>query len=210
MGQGWPRMDGPGRRISGGRSLEEELREANTFLDAIVEHIPDMIFVKRAEDHMFIRFNRAGEELLGWSREELLGKTDHDFYPREQADFFHAKDRETLRNKVLVDIPEEPIETRARGLRWLHTRKVPVLDERGRPKYLLGISEDITARKAAEARSHALERELAAVVRNAHEAIITWDTGGLIASWNPAAEALYGLPAAEAIGRHVETLVPEP
>src|SRR4051812_31832831 len=104
------------RRNSGAtQAIRAELEEASAFLDAIVENIPDMIFVKRASDLMFVRFNRAGEELLGWRREELLGKTDHDFYPEEQADFFHAKDRETLRGKVLVDIPEEPIDTRGGG-----------------------------------------------------------------------------------------------
>src|SRR5262245_15566325 len=209
MGQGWPRMDGPGRRISGGRSLEEELREANTFLDAIVEHIPDMIFVKRAEDHMFIRFNRAGEELLGWTRQELLGKTDHDFYPKEEADFFHEKDRETLRNKVLVDIPEEPIHTKAHGLRWLHTKKVPVLDAEGRPRYLLGISEDITARKLAEERALTLERELAMIARSAREAMAAWTPDGNVVSWNPAAEALLGVPASEAIGANLPSLFPD-
>src|SRR5215831_11988341 len=163
---------------------KRELAEANAFLDAIVENIPDMIFVKRAEDHMFVRFNRAGEELLGWPRAELLGKTDHDFYPKQEADFFHEKDRETLRNKVLVDIPEEPIHTRAHGLRWLHTKKVPILDERGEPKYLLGISEDITARKTSEARANALARELAMIAQGARDAMTTWDPDGTITSWN--------------------------
>src|SRR5258706_941722 len=164
----WPRMS-ERKNID----IEKELRETNAFLDAVVENIPDMIFVKRAHDHAFIRFNRAGEELLGWTRQELLGKTDHDFYPKAQADFFHEKDRETLRNKVLVDIPEEPIDTKHKGQRWLHTKKVPVLDERGRPKYLLGISEDITARKLAEERAHALEREVALIAAHAREAMAT-------------------------------------
>src|SRR5262245_50620657 len=148
------------RRAPNPSTAEEELKRVNTYLDAIVENIPDMIFVKHAETLLFERFNRAGEEMLGWKREELLGKTDHDFYPKEQADFFHEKDRETLRNGKLVDIPEEPIQTK-HGLRYLHTRKVPIFDEQGRPRYLLGISEDITERKMVEERAHALERELA-------------------------------------------------
>src|SRR5947207_15850268 len=106
-------------------SQSEELRSLNLFLDAIVENIPDMIFVKRAEDHMFIRFNRAGEQLLGWTRDELLGKTDHDFYPKAEADFFHAKDKETLPSGQLVDIPEAPITTKNKGPRWLHTKEIP-------------------------------------------------------------------------------------
>ncbi len=191
------------------RHAEQELARVNAFLDAVVENIPDMIFVKRADDHMFIRFNRAGEELLGWKRSELLGKTDHDFYPKEQADFFHAKDRETLRNKVLVDVPEEPIDTKAKGRRWLHTRKVPVLDERGEPLYLLGISEDITDRKASEERARALERELATLAQNAREAIVAWTPEGRIVSWNAAAETIYGFTAQKALGRNVESLVPD-
>ena len=123
---------------------------ANRFLDAIIENIPDMIFVKDAERLAFQRFNRAGERLLGTSRSQLLGKNDHDFFPKEQAEFFQAKDRATLSGKVLVDIPEEPIETK-HGPRWLHTKKVPILDEQGEPTYLLGISQDITERKAAQA-----------------------------------------------------------
>ncbi len=151
-------------------TLEHELREgrgaaaeaaAGRFLDAIVENIPHMIFVKEAERLAFLRFNRAGEELLGIPREQLIGKNDYDFFPRDEADFFQQKDRETLRGKMLVDIPEEPIQTK-RGLRWLRTKKVPILDEQGTPIYLLGISEDITERKRAEQELRTLASALAA------------------------------------------------
>jgi PAS domain S-box-containing protein len=188
---------------------DRALTDANRFLDAIVENIPDMIFVKDAETLLFERFNRAGEQLLGWSRGELLGKTDHDFYPKEQADFFHAKDRETLRAGKLVDVPEEPIDTKHQGRRWLHTRKVPVLAEDGTPLYLLGISEDITERKAAEERAHALERELASVMRHAREAVISWALDGTIVTWNTTAESLYGVGATDAIGSLIERVMPD-
>ena len=188
---------------------EAELDRTNRFLDAIIENIPDMIFVKDAQTLLFERFNRAGEELLGWTRQELLGKTDHDFYPKEQADFFHEKDRETLRNKVLVDVPEEPILTKKRGLRWLHTKKVPVLDDSNEPIYLLGISEDITARKLAEERARALERELAQVAQYAPVAIISWSVEGQIVSWSPGAEKLYQLDAQAAIGQPITMLIPD-
>jgi PAS domain S-box-containing protein len=131
-----------------GRRTEQELGKANAFLHSIVENLPAMIFVKEVESLRFELFNRAGEELLGFSRDQLLGKNDFDFFPAEQAEFFQDRDRQTLNSGRLVDISEEPIQTRA-GERWLHTRKIPICDAAGKPRYLLGISEDITERKHA-------------------------------------------------------------
>jgi PAS domain S-box-containing protein len=128
----------------------KELTDANRFLDSMIENIPNMIFVKDAKELRFVRFNAAGEDLLGISRDELIGRNDFDFFPREQAEEFVAADRETLRNRRLVDIPEESIQTRTKGVRILHTKKIPILDAHGEPAYLLGISEDITDAKEVQ------------------------------------------------------------
>jgi PAS domain S-box-containing protein len=136
--------------ITDRKKAEEDLRRMNVFLDSIVENIPNMVFLKDARELRFVRLNRAGEELLGFSRADLLGKSDYDFFPKEQADFFAAKDREVLRGTELVEIPEEPLQTRRKGERILHTKKVPIMDANGEPGFLLGISEDITARKEVE------------------------------------------------------------
>ncbi|HTL70386.1 MAG TPA: PAS domain S-box protein [Candidatus Eisenbacteria bacterium] len=138
------------RDVTEQKKTERLLKKVDAELDSIIENIPLMIFVKEAQDLRFVRFNKAGEELLGYSRAELVGKNDHDFFPKEEADFFTAKDREVLEGRKPVDIPEETIQTRHKGRRILHTRKVPILDAAGHPKYLLGISEDITERKRAE------------------------------------------------------------
>lgn len=145
------------------KRAEGELRQLNAYLDSIIENIPDMIFLKDAAQLRFVRFNRAGEELLGYSREQLLGKSDYDFFPREEAEFFIQKDRETLAAGKVVDIPEEPIRTLKKGVRLLHTKKIPILDREGRPLYLLGISEDITDKKRGEA-----ERQFAEVLRQSN------------------------------------------
>jgi len=148
------------RDITKRKRAEEEMRRTNTFLDSIIENIPDMLFMKDAKDLRFIRFNKAGEDLLGYSRDDLLRKNDYDFFPKEQADFFTEKDREVLRRKEVVDIPEESVQTRNKGERTLHTKKVPILGVNGEPEYLLGISEDITERKQAEEDIRKLNAEL--------------------------------------------------
>ena len=106
-----------------------------------------MIFVKEAKGLRFVRFNKAGEELLGLKKDQLIGKNDYDFFPKKEADFFTRKDRAVLKSKKLLDIPEEPIHTQKKGLRILHTKKIPLMNAAGKPQYLLGISEDITDRK---------------------------------------------------------------
>ena len=166
------------------KQAEEETRHPQAFLDSVIQNLPSMVFVKEANELRFVRWSKAAEELVGISSEEMIGKNDYDFFPKEEAEFFMAKDRETLAGKKLVDIPEEPIQTRHKGVRILHTKKIPILDEAGNPQYLLGISEDITERKQAEAERerllaeterHALQLQTAAEVSRAASSILNVD-----------------------------------
>jgi PAS domain S-box-containing protein len=135
--------------ISERKRIEEELRAANAFLDAIIEHIPLVLFLKDGKSLRYLRLNRAGEDLLGWPKETFIGRNDYDVWPQSQAESFVERDRETLKGKM-VDIAEEPVQTRHQGVRIMHTKKVPILDKAGNALYLLGISEDITERKRIE------------------------------------------------------------
>ena len=128
------------------RQAEMALRERERELDSIVENIPNMIFLKDATTLRFVRFNRAGEKMMGVSREALLGRSDYDLVPKEQADFYTDCDRQVLASNVPLDIPEEAHTTLA-GTRTLHTRKVCIRGDDGQPRYLLGIAEDISERK---------------------------------------------------------------
>jgi PAS domain S-box-containing protein len=148
-----------GYDITEHRKLEHSLRAQEQELAQIIDHIPNMIFLKEANELRYVRFNSAGEQLTGVSREDIIGRNDHDFFPAEQADFFKEKDRKVLGSAQMEDIPEEPLDT-PHGTRILHTRKVAIRDENGKPKYLLGISDDITNRKEEEKEHARLQREL--------------------------------------------------
>ena len=178
----------------------EAHRRSEAFLDSVIENIPDMIFIKDAKELRFVRFNRAGEDLLGYSRQDLLGKNDHDFFPKQEADFFTAKDREVLNQGGVLDIPEEPIQTRFLGRRILHTRKIPLYDVDGSPEYMLGISEDITDRKKALL---ALEQEgekNLALLRNASDGIHILDSDGYIIEASDSFCRMLGYSRDEIIG----------
>ena len=168
--------------ITDRKRADEAVRRSERFLDSIVENIPDMIFVKDATDLKFVRFNRAGERLLGRSRDELIGKSDHDIHPKPEADSFAAKDREVLEKKQMLDVPEEDHSIGPLGHRILHTKKLPILDDTGKPIYLLGISEDITDRKRAEERyRHIIETitdyVITVVVKDGHAVSTTHGPG---------------------------------
>ncbi|MFE1747222.1 ATP-binding protein [Coleofasciculus sp. H7-2] len=137
------------REIIERKQTQEATRSTQNLLNSIVENLPMGIFIKEVNELRFVFWNKASEELTGYSPEEVLGMNDYDFFPPEQAAFFTNCDREVLASGKLLDIPEEPIQTKHQGLRMLHTKKIPLLDESGIPRYLLGISEDITERKQA-------------------------------------------------------------
>ncbi len=157
------------------KSDEKEISRINSFLDSVIDNIPNMLFLKDAKNLNFVRFNHAGEQLLGIPKEELIGKNDYDFFTKEEADSFTEKDRMVLRNGGLLDITEENIHTRHLGKRILHTKKVAVLNVKGKPEYLLGISEDITMRKKIEDELKESESNLAEAQQIAHFGSWEWD-----------------------------------
>ncbi len=124
--------------------FEKKIIESENFLSSIIDNIPNMIFVKDAKYLKFVRYNKAATEITGIPEGEILGKTDYDFSPKEEADFFVSKDRLVLEERKMVEIPEEQVHTRNKGIRILHTKKIPIYAEDGEPQFLLGISEDIT------------------------------------------------------------------
>ena len=138
------------RDISSRKLIEQKLEEVNELKNSIVENLPAMLFVKKAEDNRYIEWNKAAEEITGLKREEMIGKNDYDFFTNEEAEFYTGMDKKVLDEKKLLNIPEETMHTKYKGVRLLHTRKIPILNRQGEASYLLGISQDITESRETE------------------------------------------------------------
>jgi len=179
--------------ITNQKGAEEALTESKNFLNSIIQNIPDMIFVKDSKDFKFEEMNHAGEKLLGLQKEKILGKTLLERFSKKQSDFFLEKDREVIKSGKLLDIPEESINTPA-GLRILHTKKIPLFDEKGNPKHLLGISEDITDRKNAEEKIKESEEKYKGLFEGSKDPIMTLELpSGRFTSVNKAALELFNV-----------------
>jgi len=170
-----------------------ELRQEIAFLNSIIENIPHMIFLKDAKELRFVRFNKAGQKLLGYSQKELIGKNDYDFFPQGEADFFIKKDREVLKNRGVLDIQEEQVRTRKKGIRILHTKKSALYDLAGEPAYLLGISEDITEKKEARAKLTSHEKQLQLALTVAKIGAWSWHVPKDVLLWDENMFRIFGV-----------------
>jgi PAS domain S-box-containing protein len=185
------------------KQAEETLRDSEAFLNAVIEKIPHMIFVKDAKELRFVKFNKAGQELMGYSLAEMIGKNDYDFFPKEMADFFTEADRRVLSGKEVVDIPEETIQTRDKGERVLHTKKIPIFGNAGQLLYLMGISEDITEHKRAGEELHRSQEEFKDLFNNAPVGFHEIDAEGRIVRVNSTELKMLGYSAGELLGQFV-------
>jgi PAS domain S-box-containing protein len=148
--------------LSERRRTEEELRKAKNYLNNIIDSIAEPVFVKDRQ-HRWVILNDAVCRMIGHPREELLGKTDYEFFPASEADIFHQKDEEVFRTGN-ENINEEYL-TDASGIRHaILTRKTLYTDTTGET-YIIGVISDITRQKEFEENLKHFNEELEQRVR---------------------------------------------
>jgi PAS domain S-box-containing protein len=199
-----------GNDITEIKQNEKKLLESEKMLTNIIENLPMMLFVKDAETLRFVKLNKAGEELLGFTRDEMIGKSDYDFFSKEEAEFFILNDLEVLETKKLKEITEEKIQTKYQGKRILSTKKIPILNNEGNAEFLLGISEDITSRKETENALRESEKMYRTLLNASPEGIVIMDTNGLITEISNITLEIFGAEnKQEFLGEHFFHLIPD-
>ena len=129
------------------------------FVQRVLDSLDDPIFVKDRQ-HRFIVFNAALCGLLGRPRDQLLGKSDPDFFPPEQVEEFWRLDDELFESGEPNE-NEEQLTTETGEVRTIWTRKYPVRDAAGEVVGLVGIISDITALRQRMEQLDKRERETA-------------------------------------------------
>jgi two-component system, sensor histidine kinase len=155
-----PGHEGPFKLLARSRDITKE-RETRALLHAVVENIPAVLIAKELQTGRFVLVNRAAEEASGLNRGTMIGKTDYDLFPPEQAELFRSGDLETAASGE-VRIFEQAIPDSSGDLRHYRTKKIALADEAG-ARHVVLIADDVTdAKLSADKLREALEQANAA------------------------------------------------
>jgi PAS domain S-box-containing protein len=179
------------------------LDDLNALLVAIVESSDDAI-VSKSLDGVVMSWNPGAERIFGWTASEAIGRHITFIIPRER----YPEETEILARLARGEKIDhfETVRVRKDGrLIDVSLTVSPVRSGDGRIIGASKIARDITAQRQEE-----IDRaRLAAIVDSTDDAIVGKTLGGIITSWNPAAERMFGWTAAEAVGCHISLIIPD-
>ncbi len=151
--------------VTESRFAQERVKESRQMLQLVLDYIPQQVFWKD-RNSVYLGCSRNFARIAGCENpEDLIGKTDYDLpWKKEQADFYRECDRRIMEsNTPEFHITESQLQASGKQV-WLDTNKIPMHDSQGLVTSILVTLEDITARKYAEEKLVAANRELDAFV----------------------------------------------
>jgi PAS domain S-box-containing protein len=168
------------RDITQHRQTEEQLYNERIFMRTVLNNLPDAIYAKDLEYKKTFANKKDIENLGCKSEEEVIGKTDFDFFSNEVASSFFADDQSVIQSGEPILNREEYYINENGEEKWLLTSKLPLYSENKNIIGLVGIGHDITARRRSEKIREALfniseaantTSEMAMLYKRLHEII---------------------------------------
>jgi PAS domain S-box-containing protein len=191
------------RDITKRKQAEKALQQEKTLLSGLLDSIPDLVFFKDLNG-VYLGCNPEFARFTGRDRLDIIGHTDFDLYPEKIAATYRENDRrmtesgQPRNDEEWIDYPD--------GRRILvDTLKSPLISTEGKLIGILGISRDITARKAAEDLLRRSEEKYRQIVETANEGIIAIDRDSRVTFVNQRYADFLGYTVEEIIGNKVES-----
>lgn len=162
------------------------------------------------ETGMIVSWNPSAARMFGWSQEEIIGKSLSVIVPER----FRESHEEGLARVVssgetkIIGRTVEVFGHHKSGSEFPIELSLATWIDAGR-RFFSGIIRDITVRTELTDELSRSEQRLQAIMRSANDAIVSIDEKGIVAMWNPAAEALFGYTEAEMIGEPLTAIIPE-
>jgi two-component system sensor histidine kinase/response regulator len=179
--------------ITARKQAEEALRNRESYLSAIIENQPGLLWLKDKESR-FLAVNKAFAASCGKDKQEdVLGKTDMDIWPIELAKKYRRDDIMVMETGI-TSILEEAIFDKGET-KWFETFKSPVLDGQGTVLGTTGYARDITERKETEKALLDVSERLHLAIRASNVGIWDWDITNDRLTWDEGMYNLYGVSA---------------
>ncbi len=192
--------------LSQRRKVELALMESEAFYQSLVETLP-LAMLRKDLQGRFTFANRLLCDALRRTPDEIVGRTDYDFFPRELAEKYRADDRMVLESQRDLEVTEE-FQTPTGERRYTHVVKTPVYDASGNLVGIQGIFSDVTEKKRAEIELEHTRARLQAVLDAATQvSIIATDVNGVIDVFNAGAERMLGYTAEEMVGLRTPEII---
>ncbi|MCL5291541.1 MAG: PAS domain S-box protein [Actinobacteria bacterium] len=186
---------------------EEELRKSESKYKLLVENLPQKIFLKNRES-IYLSCNEMFARDLKIIPDEISGKTDYDFFPKELADKYRADDSKIMRSGRTEELDEEYIQNGRPA--FVHTVKTPIKDERGNVSGILGIFWDITELIRAKERVRAASLYARNLIEASLDPLVTISPDGKIMDVNKSTEEVTGFSRERLIGSDFSDYFTEP
>ncbi|WP_303831624.1 PAS domain-containing hybrid sensor histidine kinase/response regulator [Asticcacaulis taihuensis] len=184
-------------------SAKKGFENAEGYLAAIIDSSDDAIVAKTL-DGIITAWNRSAERIFGFSAGEAVGQHISLIIPEDRLD-----EEYIILGKVKAGHRVDHFETIRRAkdgtLIDITLTVSPILADDGRIIGASKVARDIRTAKSAER----LSAYLAAIIESSDDAIVSKNLDGMITSWNPSAERIFGYSAEEAIGKHISLIIPQ-
>lgn len=154
--------------ISVQRDAFKKVEESEGFLNNILNSVSEPIFVKNI-DHEYVIVNEAYCKLIGYKKEDLIGKKDSDYFPSGEVEIFLEKDVEIFETGI-ANINEEPFTDRKGNLHIIITKKSLYVNNKG-DKFVVGVINDITEQKKYQKELEESEEKYKFIVESSTDGI---------------------------------------
>ncbi len=185
------------------KKAEEKINQSEKFLDYLIDSIPIPIFFKDKEGHYF-RVNKAYLEFLGFTREQVLGKTIFDLYDKSLAEIYNKRDAELYTSRE-IQIYEAKFISNDKKENEVVFHKTLFYESNGDIGGIIGVIIDVTARKRTEKQLLENEKNFRLIFENSPIGIYIADTSGNILDGNKSLIGILGSPSLEAT-KHINVV----